>query len=64
MSFIVKLAENLCTGCKQCILACPEPNVIWFNKDTKKVGFYIERCKGCGLCVEACKFNALEIVLA
>ncbi|MCD5409817.1 MAG: 4Fe-4S binding protein [Methanocellales archaeon] len=64
MPFVAKLAEDLCTGCKQCILACPDPNVIRFNKNTEKVDFYIEKCKGCGLCAEVCKFDALKIVLA
>ncbi|HSV55806.1 MAG TPA: 4Fe-4S binding protein, partial [Magnetospirillaceae bacterium] len=50
-----------CNGCKICILTCPDPNVIEYVQDSKKVGINAYRCKGCGLCVTACPREALSI---
>ncbi len=51
-----------CTGYKLCIFICPEPNVISFEKDAKKVVINTKRSKVCGLCIEVCKFEAIAIV--
>lgn len=53
--------EEKCTGCKQCIFACPEANTIIFNLEKKIVEINVERCKSCGLCVEVCPVDALAI---
>lgn len=60
MYVTAKVDEIKCNGCKLCIWACPDPNVILF-KPTKKVSVNHSRCKGCGLCTVACKRGALEI---
>lgn len=52
--------EDKCNGCKLCIWACPDPNVIFLNSD-EKAGINQSRCKGCGLCVTVCKKEALQI---
>jgi Pyruvate/2-oxoacid:ferredoxin oxidoreductase delta subunit len=56
-----KVELSRCTGCKLCILACPDPNVIWFLPDDKKVKVEATRCKGCGLCVTTCSKAALVL---
>ncbi|HSW10687.1 MAG TPA: 4Fe-4S binding protein [Bacillota bacterium] len=56
-----KVELSRCTGCKLCILACPDPNVICFLADDKKVKIDVTRCKGCGLCVAACPKAALVL---
>lgn len=61
MYVAAKVDEAKCTGCKLCIFTCPDPNVIAFRKNDKKVAVDENRCKGCGLCVEICQKKALEL---
>ena len=61
MYVAVSVDRQKCTGCKLCIFACPDPNVITFEKDDKKVAVDENRCKGCGLCVGVCPKDALSI---
>ncbi len=56
----VKIDETKCTGCKRCILTCPDPNVL-ILKENKKVSADENRCKGCGLCAANCPRDALTI---
>lgn len=56
----VKVDELKCSGCKICILSCPDPNVLKYT-DNKKVSVDESRCKGCGLCVANCPKDALRI---
>lgn len=56
----VRVDEAKCTGCKLCIFACPDPNVLTYLEN-KKVAADENRCKGCGLCVSNCPKEALEI---
>lgn len=60
MYVTAKIDENKCNGCKLCIWACPDPNVLVFHPN-KKVSINRNRCKGCGLCVTVCKREALQI---
>jgi Pyruvate/2-oxoacid:ferredoxin oxidoreductase delta subunit len=57
----VKVDLSRCTGCKLCILACPDPNVIRFLAGDKKVQVDETRCKGCGLCITVCPKAALAL---
>ncbi len=62
MYFAAKIEKEKCTGCKLCILSCPDPNVINFSSEEKKVIIDAKRCKGCGICAEVCKFGAVAII--
>lgn len=56
----IKVNEEICNGCKLCILVCPEPNVLRYTKE-KKIHVDENRCKGCGICETNCPKSALTI---
>lgn len=58
-----------CGGCGVCVKACPN-NSIFVERDRdpatkktrlKKYVYHFERCTLCGLCVDSCKFDALQM---
>lgn len=51
----------LCTGCKKCLMTCPDPNVIIYHKGTRKAEIVEMRCKACGLCVTVCPKQVIKI---
>lgn len=54
-----------CTMCLQCYLYCPDGTIFKVRNDGNQVtGLAIDYdfCKGCGVCVRACRFNAIEMV--
>ena len=74
-----RFVNNNCTGCGACTEACPEErdNAFNFNMDKTKAIFkthdhafplkYVvdmDACNKCGKCVEACKYNAIELDMA
>lgn len=52
--------EANCTSCMMCWIVCPDSSIM--VKDGKMIGIDYDHCKGCGVCVHECKFNALEHV--
>jgi len=76
MGFILKIDEELCQGCGNCIVVCPvsalSDNSVaggsgsgekkTFGVETGAVEIYDpEFCTGCGTCVDACGYGAIEI---
>jgi NADH-quinone oxidoreductase subunit I len=61
--------ETLCTACDLCAMACPEKLIKVVSerdpvtKRKKMISFQYDmsRCMFCGLCVEACNSNCLEL---
>ncbi len=51
--------SSKCVGCLQCYLYCPD-GVIY--KSGKKVSIDYDFCKGCGICKNICKLNAISMV--
>jgi pyruvate ferredoxin oxidoreductase delta subunit len=52
-------AEN-CTNCMMCWVICPDASIL--VEDEKLTGIDFDHCKGCGVCVGECRFNALRMV--
>ena len=55
----VKLHEDKCKKCKLCLDEVCMFDAISFENDRITIDY--EECKGCGLCVNACKFDAITI---
>lgn len=65
------LDAGKCTGCLQCYLYCPDGCVFRPARqatdavdaaDAAAVAIDYDFCKGCGVCVEVCRFGALAMV--
>lgn len=68
------LDAEKCTGCLQCYLYCPDGCIFRpvrqatdavdaaGTADTAAVAIDYDFCKGCGVCVEVCRFGALAMV--
>lgn len=52
-------AEN-CVNCLLCWMACPDVSIM--VRDEKMCGIDYDHCKGCGICVHECHFNALSYI--
>jgi pyruvate ferredoxin oxidoreductase delta subunit len=52
--------EPHCQHCMMCWVICPDSAIL--VKDEKMVGINFDHCKGCGVCVGECRFNALKMV--
>ncbi|MCF0142574.1 MAG: indolepyruvate ferredoxin oxidoreductase subunit alpha, partial [Parasporobacterium sp.] len=55
----IKIDPDKCKGCKACMkIACPS---LSFDPVTKKASVAdTANCNGCGLCLQMCKFDAME----
>ncbi len=57
--FIAKVNEDLCTGCKTCLIVCPYDAIQ--RDDEKEIAVVNEAlCTGCGTCVAVCPSNAIQ----
>lgn len=49
-----------CIACKKCMMYCPCMAIDFSNE--KKIVIDYDYCKGCGICAEVCKFDAIEMI--
>lgn len=60
-TFRPKIDQEKCTGCLKCYMDCPD-GCIFKMQESRTVGIDLDFCKGCAMCAEACKFNAIEMI--
>lgn len=66
---VAQVDASVCAGkkCKLCSRFCPEANTLLYNKITDAISVAVDRCKGCGICVNICsdkaRRNAIKMVL-
>ena len=75
MAFATHVNLTLCTGCVNCVVACPvdalelhtfDPATnekIYHVKDGKSVVLDLkaELCGGCGVCIKACPYHVISL---
>jgi len=57
--FEVIIDNDKCTGCEECIGACPAS--VLEMVDGKSVPTAMDECLGCETCVEVCDFAAITV---
>jgi len=61
---IVQVLEKNCSRCRSCLKKCNH-KVLGLVKDEKGTRIEVinpDKCTGCGDCISACRFNALQFV--
>ncbi len=51
---------DACTSCMLCWVVCPDSSIM--AEDGTMTGIDYDHCKGCGVCVHECRFNALSFI--
>jgi len=52
--------KDKCTNCLICWVNCPDSSIKL--QDGQMVGIDLDHCKGCGVCVTECRFEALRLL--
>ena len=57
------VTPEACTGCQQCYLYCPDGAIspLDAHERRSKIQIDYDFCKGCGICVRVCHFDALHM---
>ncbi|KAF5034519.1 indolepyruvate ferredoxin oxidoreductase subunit alpha [Methanoculleus horonobensis] len=75
MAFALHINMERCTGCNNCVVACPVDALELYTEDpaTKEkiykvrdgkaviLDFNSELCAGCGVCVQACPYGVIKL---
>jgi 4Fe-4S ferredoxin len=75
MAFALHVNMERCTGCNNCVVACPVDALELFTVDPATnekiykvkhgkamvIDFKSELCAGCGVCVEACPHDVIRL---
>ena len=76
MAFAMHINIERCTGCNNCVVACPvneielntvDPTItdkiyVVINGKSTCLDVKTELCAGCGVCVEACPYEVIKLV--
>lgn len=49
-----------CRNCMLCWMHCPDSSILVSDKEM--IGIDYDHCKGCGICVHECPFDALSML--
>ena len=52
--------DEKCTDCLLCWVSCPDSSILVRNREM--TGIDLMHCKGCGVCVTMCRFDALKMI--
>lgn len=62
----VKISEEYCIGCMNCISSCPKNDVLRAKQVDDTFKAYVlspQNCVGCGRCVSSCPTHCISIYL-
>lgn len=60
---IAKIEAKDCTGCEDCIPACPFDAISMKQIDDKSIAVInASLCKGCGMCTPVCPTDAIDLI--